>query len=310
MSKKGFGLVEVMVAVAITTVIALGFSQLMNFQIQGQSAVSANGEISNIQKIVSFAMEDSTTCSAQSFSAAGLVFKITPPIASNPPVPLPAPATLKYTSGAVIVSTKAPNNDLGNGLLVSQIQLQPSGQVNATTFTMLLQIIAQKKAGTVTGSNTFTANIPISVQATVVGPNAKITACTSGTPLSCPVGWTLVGVSASSPEAFCITTAAQPANTVPNAILKCNNNVAFPGHLCTPSEWSIACTLAGGALGLPDAAEWVNNFVTYDNGGGGNVGMVMGTSGTNGGSGLTCFGEQDWSENMYATPYPYRCCAK
>ena len=237
-SKKGFGLVEVMIAVGIMTVMALGFSQIMRFQAQGQSSVTANEETSSFQKILTYAMADYPTCHLQPF--AGMAFSLGLPAASQPAVAVPG-GTLKYTSGLPIISTVAPNNNLGDALTVTKIQIQPYAQVGPTTFTVLLQVLAQKKAGTVSGSNIFTTTVPISVQALPAGAVAVIQDCTNGAVCAPLATWKSVGIGS---ESFCISTSLQGPALLFNAVAACEG---LNAHLCSSEEWLEACNFAGAA---------------------------------------------------------------
>ena len=260
--------------------------------------MSATAAMGSLQKIISAAMTEYPTCHAQPF-VAGLTFSTALPAASQPAVPV-ATGTLTYyhnpPPGAVIVSTAAPNNNLGDGLTVTKIQIQPYARVNTTTFIVMLQVLAQRKLDTITGSNVFTANIPISVQATVFGASATITDCTTNT-LCQPPNWSQV---TTATDTFCINTTStfMPAAGIFVAAANC---AAQNAHLCSSQEWMEACNFAG--PGFDGATpQWVAPIYT----GCGAPGCYMLAS-NNGGYAPQCVVGGAGGAG-FGTALNYRCC--
>ncbi len=326
--ERGFSLIEVMVVLAIMSIISIGMADYISNITNQQRIMMQNTEALSIDNNLTSLMAPETPHCTGNVYAADITFTGTPPTTACLAGPSSDGCThqsLHYynSSGTALAKDIITGTDLDStGLEVSSVELtniSGSGPYTANVVINFTSAIPPDPPS-------FELPAPIMLNTSTSGGSTKFQSCSTS---ACATGYTLV--SNGSGDQFCINTHAQGPNTYSNAIQACVSSSPM-AHLCTQSEWQQACLwdspggdndngpklhLGGEILGSgrgngPGTAEIVDNLVQVFDGSNWKEGpLLMGGSDVDTVQKNKCYSFKDWwIDQSVGGPgsYGYRCC--
>ena len=265
---SGFGIIEVVIAIALLGLAALGFSQFLMDASKGQKNVQNSVDFDILKTNVNLVLS-SRSCDGAFQTAGGTPVMLTLPAGKTW-------ATLTTTPVSNVLSPTAPlkidqikqgntviaksGSSLG-GMTLSKLEFVEAtyeGEQSVTdtstppvtttykVFSVQLLIEATKQANSY-GAPLLSTTLGTKIMVNPAGGTSdgrvekcRITGVASDKGRSeCPAGYSLVGTPGDL-SAYCISTARRPAATVDAAMASCETETPS-ARLCEPAEWYWAC---------------------------------------------------------------------
>jgi Tfp pilus assembly protein PilV len=296
-NQNGQSLVQVLISMVIMSVLMVSFTSMMTNQTRQLEGLSQKVAATDLQQLMTAALADGSVCSYVLNHPNVMTIDTTRPFPQTITLRNPSSsAAALYASvaspsgppGPVIAQVQQPASPISNSLIVSSIQLQITGGSNGhyignwlVYFDSTKTIVPLKPVSIGTTINVDTTTPPNSPS------SARVTSCQNNAPptSSCPAGFTRIGT-AGTAESYCISSTMQTAAPFITAQNNCYN-LPTKGHVCTPSEWQLACALgAAGPNNMTGHYEWLASTgypgdiaiagPTCDTGGHGLGGMSIG----------------------------------
>lgn len=266
-NRQGFGLLEILVSLAIMGVITMGFMQMMSNNWKSQKGVKDASDLNSFGTELSQIMNQNAGCTVnltlggtggQALQFDSSLISTTP--GTLPPlqnvltaiyypmavVPATTPPTYTINPNSPLIATSAPYQNYQNWQ-VTEMGVRVLGQEGTNVYNISVEVdfkkINTQSFGGLTGLRQATA---VTVTTTpTTGSNVQVTGCAGGQQLGCPTGMSLVpGNISQGITPFCIDTIEDgPIGTSNNynPSYFCALNYTPSRTACTPADIYNAC---------------------------------------------------------------------